>query len=111
MLLVSTHSVWYDWALLVVAALFLVLRSARMSRGQRIEMWIVLLALYLAASQSISEVLAPDRHFVDWHRAAFLSMTPVAFCSLVWMASLAIRDGQIRLPSLRRQTTGVAAGA
>jgi alpha-1,2-mannosyltransferase len=99
MLLVSTHSVWYDWALLVVAALFLLLRSQQMGRGMRIETWIVLLALYVASSQSISEVLYPDRHDVDWHRAATYWITPVAFLSLYWMVSVAARERLLRLPS------------
>ena len=101
MLLVSTHSVWYDWALLSVAALFLVLRSREMRRSQRVEMWVVLLALTIAASQSVAEVLKPNRHDVDWHRSAFYSLTPVAFASLLWMASLAVRDGLPPLSSIR----------
>jgi hypothetical protein len=92
MLLISTHSVWYDWGILSVAALFLVLRSARFNRGMRVEMWVALLALFLACAQSISEVLTPDRHAVDWHRAAFYSATPVAFAVLVWMASIPLRE-------------------
>jgi hypothetical protein len=111
MLLVSTHSVWYDWSLLAVAALFLILRSPGMSRGQRVEMWVVLLALHLAASQSVAAVLYPDRHFVDWHRSAFFSMTPVAFLSLLWMASLAVRDGQLRPPDRLRRLLPQAAGS
>lgn len=92
MLLISTHSVWYDWAILAVAALFLVLRSRDASRSYRVEMWVVLLALFMATAQSISEVLVPDRHAVDWHRAAFFAATPVAFAALVWMASLPLRE-------------------
>ncbi len=92
MLLVSTHSVWYDWALLVVSALFLVLRSRGAGRSFRVEMWVVLLALFLACGQSIHEVLAPDRHNVDWHRSAFFTATPVAFATLVWMASVPLRE-------------------
>jgi hypothetical protein len=92
MLLVSTHSVWYDWSMLAVAALFLVLAFANRSRGRRVEMWVVLLALYLAAGHSIGEVLVPDRHDVDWHRSAFYWITPVALVSLFWMASIALRD-------------------
>ena len=92
MLLISTHSVWYDWGILAVAAMFLVLRSARFSRGLRVEMWVVLLAMFLATGQSISEVLAPDRHAVDWHRAAFFAATPVAFAALLWMSSIPLRE-------------------
>ena len=97
MLLVSTHSVWYDWGLLAVAALMLVLRP--MKRGMRIELWFVLLALTVASSQSIAELLKPDRHFIDWPRAAFYWITPVAFGSLVWMASVAAREGLLKRPS------------
>jgi alpha-1,2-mannosyltransferase len=92
MLLVSTHSVWYDWSMLAVAALFLVLAFENRSRGRRVEMWVVLLALYLAAGHSIGEVLVPDRHEVDWHRSAFYWITPVALVSLFWMASIVLRD-------------------
>jgi hypothetical protein len=97
MLLVSTHSVWYDWAILAVAALFLVLRTRQAGRGYRVEMWVVLLALYVSVGQSIDTVLAPDRHLPDWHRAGFFSATLVAFASLVWMASVALRDRGIGL--------------
>jgi hypothetical protein len=92
MLLISTHSVWYDWAILSVSALFLVLRSRDASRSYRVEMWVVLLALFMATAQSISEVLEPDRHAIDWHRAAFFTATPVAFAVLVWMASVPLRE-------------------
>jgi hypothetical protein len=99
MLLVSTHSVWYDWALLVVAALFLVLRLRGAGRVMRVETWVVLLALTLACSQSTAELLTPDRHLVNWHRAAFYSATPVAFLSLIWMASLTLREGLLKMPA------------
>ncbi len=103
MLLISTHSVWYDWALLSVAALFLVLRSPKMERTHRVEMWVVLIALHLAATQSMAALLFPDRHLIDWDRPNFFSLTPVAFGALLWMASIAIREGQLWLPpSLRR---------
>jgi len=102
MLLISTHSVWYDWALLAVAALFLVLRSAERSRVYRVEMWVVLLALFLASGHSIGVVLAPDRHFIDWHREGLFYITPIAFASLVWMASLPIREGAVAW-NLRRR--------
>jgi hypothetical protein len=96
MLLVSTHSVWYDWALLAVAAVFLTLRAPQSSRWQRVETWVVMLAVYLAASQSIAELLKPERHVIDWHRPAFYSMTLVAFGSLAWMASVVVRQGEWR---------------
>lgn len=98
MLLVSTRSVWYDWALLIVVALFLVLRLRQAGRATRVETWVVLLALSVACSQSIGELLTPDRHAIDWHRAAFYSATPVAFASLIWMASVAVREGLVKLP-------------
>jgi hypothetical protein len=110
MLLISTHSVWYDWGILSVAAVFLVLRSVRFGRGLRVEMWVVLLALFLATGQSISEVLAPDRHAVDWHRAAFFAATPVAFASLLWMATIPLRQGGLD-SILRPRTLDLDAGA
>jgi hypothetical protein len=97
MLLISTHSVWYDWALLSVAALMLVLRAPQMERTHRVEMWIVLIALHVAASQSMAELLLFDRHAPFWDRSAFYALTPVAFGSLLWMASVTIREGQLRL--------------
>jgi hypothetical protein len=103
MLLISTHSVWYDWALLSVAALFLVLRSPKMERTHRVEMWVLLLALHLAAAQSMAALLFPDRHLIDWHRPNFFSLTPVAFATLLWMASIAIREGQLWLPARLRR--------
>ena len=111
MLLLSNHSVWYDWALLAVAALFLLLRSPEMSRGQRVEMWVVLLALYVAAGQSTAALLQPDRHFVDWYREAFYSLTPVAFASLLWLASLTLRDGGLALVTSRRPAPRPAGGS
>ena len=105
MLLVSTHSVWYDWALLVVAAIFLVLRPWP-RRGMRIEMWGVLLALLLCAGQSIAVVLSPDRHFIDWHRPGLFLVTPVAFVGLLWLVSVAWREGLLRLP-LRRSRSAL----
>jgi hypothetical protein len=104
MLLVSTHSVWYDWALLIVAALFLVMRSPAMTRGMRIEMWVVLLALYVGTSQSIHEVLYPSRYDVDWHGDAVYWITPIAFASLCWIASIAWREGLLRRPFQLRAT-------
>ncbi|MPZ48714.1 MAG: DUF2029 domain-containing protein [Dehalococcoidia bacterium] len=98
MLLISTHSVWYDWGLLSVAALFLVLRAERMQRTHRVEMWVVLIALHLAAAQSMAELLFPDRHLIFWDRQAFYTLTPVAFGTLLWMATIAIREGQMRWP-------------
>jgi hypothetical protein len=97
MLLVSTHSVWYDWALLAVAGLFLVLRP--MSGLARVQLWVLLLVLYLTANQSTAEVLFPDRHFIDWHRSAFYTVTPAAFGALLWMAALAISGGLVRPPA------------
>jgi len=102
MLLVSTHSVWYDWALLIVAALFLALRP--MSRWVRFELWIVLLALFLASSQSVAELLYPDRHFIAWGRSAFYTLTPVAFGSLLWLVSVALRERLLKLPRFRSST-------
>jgi hypothetical protein len=96
MLLVSTHSVWYDWGLLIVAALFLVLRP--MQRELRVEVWVVLLALYLASSQSLTALLYPDRHFIDWDHPAFYTITPVAFGALVWMATITWREGLLHRP-------------
>jgi alpha-1,2-mannosyltransferase len=92
MLLISTHSVWYDWALLVIAALFLVLYSRGKSRTMRVEMWIVLLALHISAAHSIGILLRPDRFAIDWHSSGFFSLTPIAFAALVWMALLALYD-------------------
>lgn len=102
MLLVSTHSVWYDWSIVIVAALFIVLRPQR-SRGYRIESWIVLVALSLAASQSMSELLHPGRFEIGperWYRTAYYWVTPAAFGVLIWLASVAIRDGLMKWPSL-----------
>jgi hypothetical protein len=97
MLLVSTHSVWYDWALLSVAALFLLLRP--MPRFMRFELYVVLLALFLASIQSLDALLYPDRHAIDWPRQTFFSLTPVAFLSLLWIASVTFRERLLRWPS------------
>ncbi|MGE0058786.1 MAG: glycosyltransferase family 87 protein [Dehalococcoidia bacterium] len=94
MLLISTHSVWYDWALLVIAALFIVLYSRGRSRLIRVEMWVVLLALHISAAQSIHVLLRPDRFAIDWHSSGFFSVTPVAFAALVWLALLALYDNE-----------------
>lgn len=102
MLLLSNHSVWYDWALLLAAGLFLLLRSPQTGRGRRVEMWVVLLALYLAAAQSTAALLEPGRHFIDWYRKDVYLLTPVAFAALVWLASLALREGGPSLVRRRR---------
>jgi hypothetical protein len=101
MLLVSAHSCWYDWALLLAAGLFLVMRSRSMSRGMRIEMWVVMLAVFFAADQSTSALLSPDRHAIDWHARALYTVTPVAFAALVWMASVAWREHLVGWEELR----------
>lgn len=111
MLLVSTHSVWYDWAILTVAALFLVLRSPSLPRGQRVEMWLLLLAVSLAASQSIGAIIGDNRHDItplDWHSVQFFSLTPVSFLLLLWMASVALRAGQLRPPDLKAMALRLA---
>ncbi len=99
MLLVSTHSVWYDWALLAVAALFLVLRP--MGRGLRVQLWVVLLALYVATAYSTEALLRPDRHFVDWQRPELYPITPIAFAALMWIAALTVYEGRLKGLSLR----------
>jgi hypothetical protein len=96
MLLVSLHSVWYDWALLLAAGLFLVMRAPSMSRGMRVEMWVVLLLVFTQASASITTLLAPDRHDIDWHARGLFLITPVAFGALVWLASVASREGLVK---------------
>lgn len=98
MLLISTRSVWYDWAFLVVAAMFLVLRPAGMA--YRAQAWIVLVALSIAASQSTAALLAPDRHMIDWHGQAFYSLTWVAFGALLWMAFTTLMEGRFSWPRL-----------
>ncbi len=108
MLLVSTHSVWYDWSFLLVAALFLALRPSSMAL--RIQTGVVLIALSVAAGQSMAELLTPlpgypDRHYIDWVRSAFYAMTPVTFFALVWMAGLTLwgrlpRPLQLRIERL-----------
>jgi hypothetical protein len=110
MLLVSTHSVWYDWSLLVVAAVFLVLRP-RTRPGVGWELWIVLLALFLASGQSIDVILTPDRHLPDWHRPGLFLLTPVAFASLLWIVSVAWRDGLLRLPARLSSAPRPSAGS
>jgi len=53
--------------------------------------------------------LQPDRHFIDWYGEAFYSLTPVAFASLWWMASLSIREAgwsPLSLRPLRRRAAG-----
>jgi glycosyl transferase family 87 len=98
MLLMSTHSVWYDWAFLAVVAAFLVLRPAPpFVRGQAL---VFLLALFVSSSQSISAVFAPDgRHgFLHWSEPGFFSVTLVAAGTLVWIASRVVLEGQIKLP-------------
>jgi len=90
MLLLSLHSVWYDWAFLAVAALLLTLRPSR--PAVRVQGWAILLALYLASSQSTSALLFPGHHFIDWERPAFYSLTLVAFMALVWMAAVPFWD-------------------
>lgn len=98
MLLLSTHSVWYDWAFLVVAAAFLVLRPAPVL--VRAQVWVLLLAIFVSASQSVSAVFEPDgRHgFVHWSEAAFYSVTLVTFGALLWCAGRVVLEGQIRMP-------------
>lgn len=100
MLLVSTHSVWYDWAFLVVAALFLVLRPA--SIGVRGQVWFILLALFITSAQSVSVVFASDgRHgFLHWSEAGFFSVTLAAFGVLLWCAGRTVLEGRIKLRRL-----------
>jgi hypothetical protein len=105
MLLISIHSVWYDWALLLAAALFLTMRVPQMTDRHRLEMWGVMLAVYLAASQSTAALLYPGRHEIDWHRQAIYLITPVAFVALVWLAALPYREGVARLWPLRGEGT------
>jgi hypothetical protein len=102
MLLISTHSVWYDWAILIVAAAFLLLWSAGQTRAVRVQTWAVLLACHIAAAQSIGVLLAPDRYAIDWHSSGFFSLTPVAFAALVWMAAQTILAREVRLADFRR---------
>jgi hypothetical protein len=101
MLLISVHSAWYDWGLLLGAGLFLVLRAPQISRGMRVEMWVVLLAVYLAAAQSTAVLLSPDRHAIDWHGQGLYLVTPVAFAALVWMATVAWREKPVRWEEIR----------
>ncbi len=110
MLLISTHSVWYDWALLVIAALFIVLYSRGRSRMMRVEMWVILIALHISAAQSIHVLLRPDRFAIDWHSSGFFSVTPVAFAALLWLALLALYDGESRfwLPNFLKRSRAPA---
>jgi hypothetical protein len=101
MLLISLHSVWYDWALLLAAGLFLVMRAPSMSRGMRVEMWVVMLLVFTQASASITTLLAPDRHAIDWHARGLFLITPVAFGALVWLASVAWRERLVSVEQLR----------
>jgi hypothetical protein len=103
MLLLSIHSVWYDWALLSAAALFLTMRTPGMSRAHRLELWAVMLALYLACAQSTSALLTPARHNIDWHRQTIYLATPVAFAALLWLAALPYREGLMRWPYRREE--------
>jgi hypothetical protein len=96
MLLISTRSVWYDWSFLVVAAMFLALRPA--TGGYRVQTWVILVALSLAASQSVAALLAPDRHSIDWLSPAFYSLTWVAFAAVLWMAFTTLREGLFTWP-------------
>ncbi len=108
MLLISTHSVWYDWAFLVVPALFLLIRPARgFVRGQ---VCVFLLALFVSAAQSTNAVFAPDgRHgFLHWSEPAFFSVTLVAFGLLLWIAGRVVLEGQVRLPSRHRDAPSLA---
>jgi hypothetical protein len=96
MLLISTRSVWYDWAFLVVAAMFLLLRPA--TGSYRVQAWVVLIALHLAATQSMAALLAPDRHAIGWHDPAFYSLTWIAFGALLWMAFTTLNEGLFSWP-------------
>ena len=109
MLLISVHSAWYDWALLLAAGLFLVMRSPSMSRGMRVEMWVVMLLVFTQASASITSLLFPDRHAIDWHARGLYLITPVAFGALIWLASVAWREGLVRLDDFRRPEWWTAA--
>jgi hypothetical protein len=98
MLLLSTHSVWYDWAFLVVAAAFLALRSS--PPGVKAQLWLLLVALFASNAQSVAAVFAPDgRHgFVHWSEAGFFSATLVSFSVLLWCAGRTVNEGHLRLP-------------
>jgi hypothetical protein len=103
MLLVSTRSVWYDWAFLVVPAAFLILRPS--TPAVRVQAWVLLLALFAASAQSVSVLFAPDgRHGdIHWTTPGFFSVTLVAFGALVWMAGVTVAEGKFRLPRLVSQ--------
>jgi hypothetical protein len=109
MLLVSTHSVWYDWAFLVVAAAFLVLRPAPV--GVRAQMWLLLVALFVSCSQSIGVVFAPDgRHgFLHWSESGFFSATLVSFSVLLWCVARCVLEGKLRLPDFLARSAGTPA--
>ncbi|HEY7268532.1 MAG TPA: glycosyltransferase family 87 protein [Dehalococcoidia bacterium] len=109
MLLVSTHSVWYDWAFLVVAAAFIILRP--MPAFVRAQSWVFLLALFVSSAQSTAAVFAPDgRHgFLHWSEPAFFSVTLVAAGTLLWIAGRVVLEGQIHLPW--RRGSSAAGGA
>ncbi len=111
MLLLSTHSVWYDWSFLVVAAAFLALRPAPLP--VRAQVWFLLLALFVSCSQSVAVVFAPDgRHgFVHWSEAGFFSVTLIAFAALVWCAGRTVLDNQLRLPRISAPLLGRRAAA
>jgi len=99
MLLVSTRSVWYDWAFLVVPAAFLVLRPSR--PVVRVQIWVLLLALFAASAQSVAVLFEPDGRHGDlhWTTPGFFSVTLVAFGTLFWMAGLTIVEGRFSLPT------------
>jgi hypothetical protein len=99
MLLLSTHSVWYDWAFVAVAAAFLALRPAPVT--VRAQVWVLLLALFVSAAQSTDVVFAPDgRHgLIHWSEAGFFSVTLVAAATLLWIAGRVVIEGQLRLPA------------
>ncbi len=93
MLLISTHSVWYDWSFLIVAALFMVLRTRGRDHAYRVQVWVLLIAIHVAAIQSMAVLLAPDRHNPDFHASGFYSLTLVAFATLLWLAWVTVREG------------------
>ena len=88
--------------MLLAAGLFLVMRAPSMSRGMRVEMWVLMLVVFTQASASIATLLFPDRHAIDWHARGLYLITPVAFGALVWLASVAWREGLGRLEDVRR---------
>jgi hypothetical protein len=98
MLLISTHSVWYDWAMLGLMAVFLIVRSQGIAPAWKVSLWTLLLGLHLAASQSMAALLQPDRHFIDWFHPAFYSVTLLASGVLLWMVAFTLKEGTLRLP-------------